>query len=124
MPATHRFCHKSKTYHAQSAGYANPCGRGFVAAGKSQHSEHGASFLFSDLAIFSDVSIDPLMLPRLPVGAGEARSSRKLRKSNRPGRDTEGYCSTSPCTTCPHALDCTPERCERYWRWYYSGGGE
>ena len=51
MSATHKICHNVKTYHVQNAGYADPCGRGFVAAGKSQRSEQGASFAFSDPAL-------------------------------------------------------------------------
>ncbi len=70
MSATYRICHKSKTCRVQSAGYADPCGRGFVAAGKSQRSEQGASFLFSDLDISGDASVVPMTRSAIKRGKG------------------------------------------------------
>lgn len=29
------------------------------------------------------------------------------------------FMGTCPCDNCPHAQDCTPERCEEYRAWFY-----
>jgi len=44
MTPTRQAYHKLKTYHVQSAGYADACGRAFVGAGSSRRSEQGCVF--------------------------------------------------------------------------------
>lgn len=94
MSSTSQIHHNLKTYHVESAGYANPCGGGFVLAGRSRRSLQGASFSFSAVAQSG--------LKRWPVKPETAGSNpvstvyAALQVAN-PGTERMKFARYSPC---------------------------
>ena len=138
MSTTVQIRHNLKTYHVQNAGCADPCGGGFVVAGRGRRSVQGASFMFShqtgrvgevaqgectalaaktrikpalDLAISGDVPEGAGMgpAPRL----GEPRRSRTAEETQATGTGPVGQSILYqlPITT----YHCPCDRCELRW---------